>query len=507
MRITGLKIKNFIAISEQEIAPDSRLNLFIGKNGNGKTTILKAIQAGLRGTTDISVIKDGADKAEILMDIDDIQIHRTLKTKGNNTLKVTAPMKLPGGDEKRMPIPSPQEYLSGLLSEFSFDPFLFISLESKERTKYMRELFKTTLTAEQLRAAGISDNVISGINFDRDGMEILQDLYKLFYAKRSEVNKDVSRYKVLADQATEKTKDFSFDVFDGDHSAEINELIKETEKRLTEAETMKKQAEGTFAYVDKLTKKIAGSKAELSEIDNDEIGMIPGYEVDAKRLQAEIEELQGQLEKVNGRLAAARSLSEKKTMLSKDIEGDEATLKALPSVADVPDIEAIKGRLEVHNLALKNNNEQVALHAAYVEAKKIRGQYEEHKEASDELTELLDKLKKDLPETITKDANMPIEGLRFEGDNIFIGSRNLDTMSTSEQVKVAVSIIEQFNKEKPLKLLCVDRAESLDEETLKLFVDSIPDGYQFWITQVQHGEIPAGAFQVESGTIKKKEVA
>jgi disulfide oxidoreductase YuzD len=78
-------------------------------------------------------------------------------------------------------------------------------------------------------------------------------------------------------------------------------------------------------------------------------------------------------------------------------------------------------------------------------------------------------------------------------------------MSTSEQIGVALQMVRELNKDAKLKVLFLDRAESLDDETFAEFVKQIEgDDFCYFLTFVQHGDtIPEGAILVESGEVKK----
>lgn len=506
MNITRLGIKNFLAIRDQEISPDNKLNVFAGKNGNGKTSILKAIEIGLKGSSDKDLIHHGTDKAEILIDLGHVTIQRTLKSKGMNTLKVTAPVTLPGGESKNMPIPGPQEYIDNLLSPFSFDPFRFIALEGKEKSKYLREILKTKITPEMLDF--LDADVTSRIDYSKDGLDICSELYQAAYQYRTTINKEVSKLKTLAETASETVQGFDAATY-VDREPELIQKRQDAQKRLTEAETIKKQAEGTMAYVKKIETTIEADTAELNAIDQAAISSIPVLQTAIKGIQEEMAALTKMLNELGSSLVKAQHSAGMKERLEKDITGNTATLKALPSVNDIPDIEAIGKEIDEINLALSENLTQGEKFKIHNESLELQRKYAAEKEKADGLTEALKKLKDEIPALITKEANIPIEGLRIEGDKIHIGDKTLDNMSTSEQINIAVQIVEAFNRDKPLKVICVDRCESLDDETLKQFVDAIPDSYQFFTTIVTHeGQVlPEGSYMVEQGIITKQEVA
>lgn len=82
MNFKNICIENFGGISHLETTP-KRVNVIIGPNGHGKTTFLKAVKYGLIGSqTRGEIIKDGEDKAEVIMDIDSISLRSTCTKRG-----------------------------------------------------------------------------------------------------------------------------------------------------------------------------------------------------------------------------------------------------------------------------------------------------------------------------------------------------------------------------------------------------------------------------------------
>ena len=292
MKITGLKVKDYLILEDVEITPDSKLNIFAGKNKQGKTSFIKAIEAGLKGISDPSVIRRGADKSEIQIDIEGLKIRRTMNRKGNGTLKVVTP----AGDIKA----SPQNYLDGLLSDFSFDPLTFIMLEGKERTKYLRELFKTKLLPEHLFGV-IDPEIISKLDFEKDGLSILKELELLNYSKRTDINKHMAGKKALYESYPKVQQIDDYE----DARPIIKERLLDAEKKLTEANAIKKQAEGTLAYVKKLEDKIVKDKAELALVEQQM------QTVDYSVLLKEMDELKAQIEELSNQLKMKESLKGK----------------------------------------------------------------------------------------------------------------------------------------------------------------------------------------------------
>lgn len=96
MYIKNIKIRNFRNIEKLDISLDKNVNIFIGKNAQGKTSILEsiyvlALSKPSRNIDDFSLVKNGYDFTRV---IGDIRVNRTNKkldfliNKGVKTLKI-----------------------------------------------------------------------------------------------------------------------------------------------------------------------------------------------------------------------------------------------------------------------------------------------------------------------------------------------------------------------------------------------------------------------------------
>ena len=143
MGITRIKITNYRGIEalDSEVPPAGAL--ICGDNGQGKTTVLNAIQAALTAQ-DIGpdAVRLGADKAEILVDIDTVSVRRAI-TKKASQLTVT--------NADGFKASAPQTFLREMLGASSLDPIAMFTLKPKERKAKIFEALPLALTAEQVR--------------------------------------------------------------------------------------------------------------------------------------------------------------------------------------------------------------------------------------------------------------------------------------------------------------------------------------------------------------------
>ena len=496
MKVNKVAINNFLIIKEVELSPDSKLNVISGKNHSGKTSLIKAIQAGLLGTTDPNVIKTGEDKAEILIDMDGIKVQRVITPKGQR-VKVTNTE----GDIKA----NPQKFLNSLLGNFSFDPLAFILMSKPERRKYLMELFNPKVKEEYLTDV-IEPELMDRIrpNFDKvDGLTILKNLEDLYYARRTDVNKALKQ-KEGAYQEALPEKYNPEEAFDDKAVMNLTIQLQNIEKVRADAKNIEVQNENAEKARARIECKIAEFNGILAEVNEAEIQMIPSYETTIANYEAEIKAMQDSLAEIHTHHEVAlQHLSVKEDAL-KAIDEQKAALDDFP-LAEVPDISGVEAEILNLDAAILEAKQKQALKEKYDKAQEIKKEVDTLDTQSKNLTGIIDKLRKDIPAKIVKDANIPIEGLRIDGDNIFIGEKSLDNMSTSEQIGVALQMVRELNKDAKLKVLFLDRAESLDDETFEEFRKQIEgDDFCYFLTFVQHGEkIPEGAILVENGEVKK----
>lgn len=128
-KIIKLSSTNYKRLKAVEIQPDPDGNLVIvaGQNGQGKSSVLDSITAALGGVnakTTPKPIRDGEDKAEIVLETEDLTVTRKFTASGS-TLKVTSP---DGATFNKG-----QARLDDLLGKLSLDPLAFTQLSDKDQ--------------------------------------------------------------------------------------------------------------------------------------------------------------------------------------------------------------------------------------------------------------------------------------------------------------------------------------------------------------------------------------
>jgi DNA repair exonuclease SbcCD ATPase subunit len=135
-KIVRLESTNYKRLKAVEIAPDPDGNLVIvaGKNGQGKTSILDSITAalgGVNGKTTPKPIREGEERAEIVLETEDLIVTRRFTASGS-----TLTVKSPDGAV----YPKGQAKLDDLLGKLSLDPLAFTQLSDRDQLKTLLAL-------------------------------------------------------------------------------------------------------------------------------------------------------------------------------------------------------------------------------------------------------------------------------------------------------------------------------------------------------------------------------
>lgn len=140
LKIIQLEAQNVKRLRAVRIRPDGNLVVIGGENGQGKTSVLDSIMYALGGKNAVceKPIHEGADSAEIIVDLDEFAVTRTF-TESGGTLTV----KRKDGTK----VSSPQSLLDGLTGRLSFDPLEFARQEPAKQKATLQALVGLDFTA------------------------------------------------------------------------------------------------------------------------------------------------------------------------------------------------------------------------------------------------------------------------------------------------------------------------------------------------------------------------
>jgi len=234
-RIVRLESTNYKRIKAVEIAPDPDGNLVIvaGKNGQGKSSILDSITAALGGVnakTTPKPIRDGEDRAEIVLETEDLIVTRRFTASGSTlTVKSTDGAVYTKGQAK----------LDDLLGKLSLDPLAFTQLSDRDQLATLLDLVE--------------------IPFDPDE---LAGKRKDLFDRRTDANRKVKELAARAAEYTDRPADIP------EEEVSVKDLVtayregQELNAKIDAAHTAVEQRQ---AEVDRLTAELAEAHVELDK--------------------------------------------------------------------------------------------------------------------------------------------------------------------------------------------------------------------------------------------------
>lgn len=259
MKIVKLTIHNFLKLKDVEMNP-SKTNVIVGKNKQGKTSILKAIRAAFTGDADSTSIRIGEGKAEITVELDNLTIKRSITEKGNY---------LDISNKEGMKMPAPQKYLDGILGTFSFNPIEFFEKKLVDRKKYLLNAIKLTITQDEL--AVYTGDKLGGLDYDAHALEVVEAARKWYYEKRTIANAEATKKeKSLQDLNSKIPEGFDPKFVSEEQITKLRDAIQKDETEKVKAEehakhivSLQKQEQEMKEEIERLTLKLKSIQNEI----------------------------------------------------------------------------------------------------------------------------------------------------------------------------------------------------------------------------------------------------
>ena len=320
MKIHALEVENVKHLKVINIEPDGSMVIIGGDNAAGKTCVLDSIEYALSGASSIpsKPIRNGQNKAHVVLDLGDIIVKRTFTEKGTSLVVKSKDGATFG---------SPQAMLDKLVGKLTFDPLEFSKMDSKKQAEVLKQLV--------------------GLDFNK-----LDADYKKLFDKRTDVNRQGKTSKASLDRMTEHEDVPTKEVSAASLGIEYSEAIQYNQKldldtkvlalRRAELVDAQKLVSELKATVEKSSKALKGtakidavsiqSKIEKSDRTNAKIRENASY----KATEAEVDKLRKESKSLGVRMASI--VAEKEKTLSEarfpikglGVDGDEVTFGGAP---------------------------------------------------------------------------------------------------------------------------------------------------------------------------------
>ncbi len=152
MKIVSLEVENVKRIKAVQITPTGELVVIGGRNAQGKSSCLDAIEMALAGKSAIpeEPIRRGSESARVVVTLDDgLVVERTFR--GDNSYLVVK-----RGDGTKAG--TPQALLDSLCSRIAFDPLAFMRAKPAEQANQLRGLVGLDFRAQDIARKNAYDH-------------------------------------------------------------------------------------------------------------------------------------------------------------------------------------------------------------------------------------------------------------------------------------------------------------------------------------------------------------
>jgi DNA repair exonuclease SbcCD ATPase subunit len=435
MKIQHVSIKNLLGIQELEFDAGN-WNAITGKNGQGKTSVLEAIKAAIKGGADATLLRKGAEKGEVVLILDDGTEIKKRVTAKTTTVDVT--------DPQGKKVTRPSDVIKELTDTLSVNPVEFLRASKKDRVKVLLESMPLPLDAAHL--SKISGIPVEPPRADTNALAIIDMVRQQVYDDRTGTNRAI------------KEKD-----------ATINQLrlaMPEAPEGVTgsedELQAQRDQHQKSYqAEMDRITAKLAGiqsanttKKEQLRAEAQEKIDKIKAD------LLADINAIDTEARRIEGLATNQRQ------------KANDTRIEAL-----MPINQALAAIRANRDAAAKREQTQKVIKTMEDDLKDLQADATKQTEAID----AIDAYKEELL------ASMPIPGIEVRDGEIWRHGINFDRLNTAQQVEIAVNIAEM--RVGDLRLVCLDGCELLDSDHLAELEQQTQDaGLQVFVTRVTDGE-------------------
>lgn len=505
IRITRLRLVNFRGLAKLDVPVGPSGLLFLGTNGEGKTTAIEGINAVCEGIgIGPEAIRLGADKAEILVDLEKVEEQRRTALLAKRTITPSkTTIALTGSDD--VPLPKAKEQLAALFGGRALDPLRFYLADAKEQRRQLLAANPVRVTSEDLtRWTGI----VQEWNTDGHGQEVLARVRKMYFERRTDAGRALDQAKAAVEI---KRKEASRLVVENPetitpeaartHVAAAEQDLAVLRERLRQAERREAEAEGT-------RKKIADLRAQAEELMSKPESVAPDF-AEVEKEDGWLSMLDTQIAELEAKLAEARRqrqehAAKREALTMAQAEAAKLLDKAADAVNQANELEAAIAH------TLDGDGDPIAMQAAAAEealetaralvskaeaTAKWRAAEAQVTTAEDTLAKAdtswtaLDRIVKTLtdvaPAEIAARANL-IPGLEITADSILLDGKDTTLLCGAEKMQFAVTLAKRLAGK--AKILTVDGLEQIAPAKQPAFVRMCLDGgWMLFATVVADG--------------------
>lgn len=250
-KIKKLHIKNMAKITEIYVEPpDSGLLPIAGKNGAGKTSLLRSIFAGFGG--EVPSLHDGATKGEVEIETEELKIKLTVTSK---TDRLVVESKDTGEQ-----LSSPKTTLKKIFGKRAFDVASFLRASAKEQIDILLKVVQLPSSLEDLKKI-TKDSVEYSVSENNTLIDYLYQAHDQLTAERKVINREI---KELSGVVAQNETLYSVDPVD------LEPLYKEKQDYFAN-QSIIQQIESKRQEIIRIEKEISFLESQKKETDSLEL--------------------------------------------------------------------------------------------------------------------------------------------------------------------------------------------------------------------------------------------
>jgi energy-coupling factor transporter ATP-binding protein EcfA2 len=440
MKIAHITIKNILGTRELDFVPSAGFTEIVGPNGSGKTTVLEAIKAVFRGGHDATLLRDGAEKGEIVLVLDDgTEIKKTVREHTSN-VKISRD----GRD-----LPRPVELIKQLVDRLSNNPVAFLTAPKDERVSIFLQSMPLTADVAKLEQ-------ISGVKVaNAEGLHaylVIEHVHDQVFKDRASTNRAVDEKEKTIKQLRQALPDAPDGIIGGEE---------ELEAQLAEIDARKDHDLGEVH-----TKLSAFAQTISVQVASDE-----------KTFDEQIEALQKQIESLRTHKADA--------LAGYRLRVTNVEAKANVKRQEIKDAHrATREPVETQLAVLRTNRNAAAKREQTIETiRMLEGELGDLNQDVARQNKALEDIKQYKSDMLN---NLPIPGVEVRNSEIYRHNIVFDRLNTAQRVDMAVELAKLRAGE--LGVVCVDGIEAMDSATFNEFRQRSQDSkLQFFVSHVTDG--------------------
>jgi DNA repair exonuclease SbcCD ATPase subunit len=462
MNISLIQIRNILGIKELDITP-GKVTEIKGRNGTGKSSVLGAIRAAL-GVSEFSpaqLIHQGEEQGEIVLVLDDGTTVKRRITANGTDVKVT--------DAQGMKFAKPQTILQSLFAVTQFNPLALLQADKKsrdERTRTVLECLPLSLDKDTiLELTPQLSSQLSHIDTNRHGLDVLNDIEKRVFDRRTDVNRDLKKVQANIE--------------------ELKNTLPPEEDRASPVESLD----------DLRSKKAALDKKREEYLTNFERERRESREATIKQyndaLEVEEQQRQQKIAEIN------RAFEAKREELTRIKDDSLQRIEEHFHVVSTEKQQAYESRMEPITAEMARL-EEASRNAAALKTqrdmlKKFEAEELDLKVEAGALTTAIDRVREYRLNAVSE---FPIDGLSIVDGEVHYEGLAFDQLNTAKRIELAVNLA--VLKSGDLGVICVDGCEALDNATFAMLETICREkGLQMICTEVTNEDFEISTRELE----------